>query len=444
MRGLSQQTTIDRVVILLSLLVCLPAVAEAERLPSKPYTSEDGLAHNRVQRIVRDSRGFLWFCTANGLSRFDGQNFSTFGLDEGIKFSVFNDFLETRDGDYWAATNGSGVCRFNYSPAGGPGGSRKGETGKLFTVYPVGESGASNRVNVLFEDRSGRIWAGTDGGLFALADTQAGASFVAVELGVPSLSDSLVQVWAIVEDKEGSLWVGTKYGLVRRLPDGRTLHYRVKPTPKQTDVIFSLLMDRDDRLWVGHEVGLLVLMPMRVGEVGATGDALWRRFVESDPIQVHQETDVRLPAERGDAMWFSRSGELGEGRVWAVRQFSDGRIFMISRKKDLIEFDGRRFRTSTVAPGVEELASTLCEDINGNIWISLLHKGVVKIIRSGFITYTEADGLEANMITRIFEDRSGRLCFLGAAWRLHRFVGERITSVRFNLPKHISDSDFSG
>ena len=45
------------------LLVCLCAVAaaRAERLPLKAYTVADGLPHNQVNKIVRDSLGFLWF-----------------------------------------------------------------------------------------------------------------------------------------------------------------------------------------------------------------------------------------------------------------------------------------------------------------------------------------------------------------------------------------------
>ena len=31
----------------------------------------DGLAHDQVQRIVRDSRGFLWFCTLDDPSTID-------------------------------------------------------------------------------------------------------------------------------------------------------------------------------------------------------------------------------------------------------------------------------------------------------------------------------------------------------------------------------------
>ena len=84
----------------LVLLASPPPEARAERLPIKTYTTADGLAHNQVKRIVRDSRGFLWFCTADGLSRFDGYAFTTFGVEQGLPHPVVNDLLETRGGEY--------------------------------------------------------------------------------------------------------------------------------------------------------------------------------------------------------------------------------------------------------------------------------------------------------------------------------------------------------
>src|SRR6266567_2778635 len=90
------------ILLRLSLLViyCLGINARAERLPIKTYTTADGLAHNDVNRIVRDSRGFLWFCTFEGLSRFDGYTFTTLGAAQGLPSQVVNDLLETRDGQY--------------------------------------------------------------------------------------------------------------------------------------------------------------------------------------------------------------------------------------------------------------------------------------------------------------------------------------------------------
>jgi len=63
---------------LLNLLGALFAFAialHAEQLPLQTYTTAEGLPHNEINRIVKDSRGFLWFCTAEGLSRFDGYIF---------------------------------------------------------------------------------------------------------------------------------------------------------------------------------------------------------------------------------------------------------------------------------------------------------------------------------------------------------------------------------
>ncbi len=76
----------------------------AARLPLKTYTVADGLPHNTINCIVRDSRGFLWFCTAEGLSLFDGYRFTNFGVDQGLPNPHVTAILETREGEYWVAT----------------------------------------------------------------------------------------------------------------------------------------------------------------------------------------------------------------------------------------------------------------------------------------------------------------------------------------------------
>jgi len=89
---------------LLALLLASAFLCHAEKLPLKIYTAAEGLAHNSVNRIVRDSRGYLWFCTSEGLSRFDGYEFHNFGRRDGLPHRVVNDVLETRSGELWIAT----------------------------------------------------------------------------------------------------------------------------------------------------------------------------------------------------------------------------------------------------------------------------------------------------------------------------------------------------
>src|SRR5499427_527835 len=102
--------------VALALAVLLAPVVLAERLPIRTYSTADGLPHNVINKIVRDSRGFLWFCTAGGLSRFDGYTFTNYGTDQGLPNRAVTDFLETRKGEYWIATS-AGLVRFNPNAA---------------------------------------------------------------------------------------------------------------------------------------------------------------------------------------------------------------------------------------------------------------------------------------------------------------------------------------
>src|SRR6185295_16212489 len=87
--------------VLLLLLIGGSFISPAEVLPLRFYTTSDGLAHDHVTRIVRDSRGLLWFCTSEGLSRFDGYQFKNYGRDEGLPHRNITDLLELPDGRYW-------------------------------------------------------------------------------------------------------------------------------------------------------------------------------------------------------------------------------------------------------------------------------------------------------------------------------------------------------
>src|SRR5712671_3832743 len=81
------------------------------QLPLRHYTTADGLANNAVHSIASDSRGFLWFATAEGLSRFDGYGFSNQTESTGLPHRTVNQVLIGRHGNYWLATP-AGLVRF--------------------------------------------------------------------------------------------------------------------------------------------------------------------------------------------------------------------------------------------------------------------------------------------------------------------------------------------
>ncbi len=88
------------------LVVTAAGPASAERLPAHVFTTADGLASGRVFDAVEDARGFLWFATSDGVSRFDGVRFERFGGDDGVPDYAVSAVAETPDGTIWVATPG--------------------------------------------------------------------------------------------------------------------------------------------------------------------------------------------------------------------------------------------------------------------------------------------------------------------------------------------------
>jgi signal transduction histidine kinase/ligand-binding sensor domain-containing protein len=372
------------------------------------------------------------------LSRFDGQGFATYGVPEGLANTRINDFLQTSLGAYFVATNGGGVYRFTPLIDGRvtwrPGRHSNGNngnhstSGSRFAALPVGGDPQTNRVNVLYEDRRGRLWAGTDGGLFSLDPSTDHSTFGRVPLNLPARPDRAVQIWAIAEDHEGTLWMGTSWGLVRRSPDGRTLQTAVQPA-QGTDSVRALLIDRDHRIWIGHDTGLIVYYP-------AANQANISDLIRPTLAPRSGHT-LNLPAIPGDAARYALDDGLPGGGVRALLQSADGQIW-IGTVEGLAQFDGERFRAFTRGQGITRVIA-LAEDREGNIWFGTLADGARRLARNGFSAYTEADGLASATIRGVFESRTGDLFVVSNNQRIHRFDGSRFTAVRPNLSEDVAE-----
>jgi hypothetical protein len=79
-------------------------------------TTKDGLSHNAVVDIVQGRRGFMWFATGEGLSRYDGHAFVAYKHHPNDPTSIsdnsIRDLMEDDQGYLWVAAY-PGVNKFD-------------------------------------------------------------------------------------------------------------------------------------------------------------------------------------------------------------------------------------------------------------------------------------------------------------------------------------------
>ncbi|NDV44810.1 hypothetical protein GTK07_15885 [Muricauda sp. 40Bstr401] len=68
------------------------------------YTMENGLATNVVYDIFQDSKGFMWFMTRFGLSRYDGARFTNFTTKNGLRSNFVSAMFEGPNGILYVAS----------------------------------------------------------------------------------------------------------------------------------------------------------------------------------------------------------------------------------------------------------------------------------------------------------------------------------------------------
>jgi ligand-binding sensor domain-containing protein/two-component sensor histidine kinase len=399
------------------ILAASAGVLHASQLPVKVYTTADGLPSNSISKIVQDSHGFLWFCTDEGLSRFDGYSFLNHRREQGLPSSDVRDLLETRGGQYWIATS-RGLVRLHPEASGD---RRSQGKASRFEFYRTGTDEDSNNIQTLSQDRDGTIWAGTWNGLYRLK--VGGNGFEPVDLGWRRNGWADTMVRAILEDRHGDLWVGGACRFARRRRDGSVEQYTVREGlprafPGQFPWINSLLEDREGRLWVGTRAG-----------------GLCRLVPGPHP---NQSVVARIYATR-DGLGLEPAHATGL-RVRAILQARDGRLWLatnegLARQLSAPGVEPERFQTFTTAHGLTELdLISAVQDREGNLWVGSQTTGAMRIARNGFITYDAADGLVLSPDSpgTIFESRAGELLILTKSISHDRSSHDRLSLNHFD------------
>jgi signal transduction histidine kinase/ligand-binding sensor domain-containing protein len=387
-----------RALMFVGLVAAIDSEAHAQLLPIKVYTTADGLARDRVTRIRKDSRGFLWFCTEEGLSRFDGYRFTNYTTADGLPSANVQDFIETRDGNYLVGTIG-GLCRFDPY--------RTVSSSKDPVFIPIlPDPGAALSFGSFLEDSRGTIWCGTSQGLYELERGTAGWRLLRHE-------DIKAGIHNIIEDRSGAIWMASNQGVYRRQPDGRVEHYgRQNGLPSRW--IRGLLEHSDGSIWVGTILGICQLKR----DIVPGGNVVARI------IDRHQNIPI-------GCQWLY---EAPNGNIWACVE--QGLLELRGEKEDY------RSRLYTTTEGLSGLfVWNMIEDRDGNIWIATNAGGVMKMARNGLTTWRRENGLGSDFVTGICENRAGELLVTSTSPEGHllsRFHSEGFIATRPSYPKEFT------
>lgn len=384
-----------------SIFIAFNLCLDAQRLPVKTYSVADGLLRDSVFKIKQDSRGFLWFCTNDGVSRFDGYGFTNFTVADGLPERHASDFLETRNGTIWIATR-NGLARLDKNAE---------QTKTIFTSVTLKNS-QSNIVNVLFEDKNGSVFAGTDGGLYKIKDDD---DFEPVSLDAFPTNAGSLAVTSIIEDRGGTIWIGTENGLLKLLPDGKSEYFAKADGLPDTNIT-TLHEDKNGRIWVGLRpnftsgLGLLIENPQKNQNI----------------VERFYTTNDGLPS-----VWITDLLTTANGKFWVAT--TSGLCLWEEGKTSVC-------KTYTSANDVCDMESwTITEDKDENLWVGT-RCGVKKIARYGFTTFDEPNGTKNSTVNSIFENASGEIFVSyndGNIRTVSRFNGDDFENVRPNFPDEI-------
>ncbi len=335
------------------------------------FTIKDGLAQSQVQSIIQDKDGYLWFGTLDGLSRFDGQNFTNFTLKDGLAGTDISVSVQDAQGTIWFGHENGGITIYNP------------ETHQFHPFIPRANTPGSAITDILI-DRQNRFWFGTfSTGLYLLQ----GDSLVQF-----TTKDGLgsMRIGCLYQMPDGTIWIGHEGGItVLKDPE----HFSPETTYElpgiddfKHDLITKIFLDDSSRIWVGNQLSGVYL--------------LHYPFRPEAPVIHHFTTKNGLPNN-----WIVDFLQDSSGNIW-IATFGGGLVQL--QEKDHL-FHPRIYNMQNGLP-YDQIA-TLYQDREGNIWIGTYGGGVAQFLGNRFVFVTQTEGLLDNAVWAIHRDSFGDLWF---------------------------------
>lgn len=318
--------------LFLVLLIARLAVAQTDNFHFTNLSVRDGLSQNSVIRIFQDSKNFMWFCTRDGLNRYDGISFKVYRFsiqdNNSISNSDVTSISENKDGTFWIGTH-MGLNFFD----------PKNEHFKRYFSKPNDKNSlSSSTIKFLLNDKEGRTWIATTLGLDMYNKSKDSFEHIYSNDGVVSL----------LQRYDGTIcFASMKDGLFIYDPELKKLtHYPFA----NNDFIYCLFEDSQHTLWAG----------------------MWFDGLRKFNPQKGEFIQIPLKTKTGKVLIHEQIGYIIENTPG---------FLMFATRKGLLIYDIKnqivsQRLTSSNSQLSDEKIIELFKDKNSNIWIGSWNGGV--------------------------------------------------------------------
>jgi PAS domain S-box-containing protein len=390
-----------KIILTILILVSLPATAYAQEpnIKFEHITVDQGLSQSSGLCILQDSKGFMWFGTQDGLNKYDGYKYISYKYNELDSHSLSDNWItsiyEDKSGAIWVGTDGGGLNKFDQ------------ET-EQFTHYIHDINNPSslgaNRVLSIYEDQSGGLWIGTNGGGLNQfnQETRQFTHYTHDPDDSKSLSNDTVL--SIYEDQSGGLWIGTDGGGLNQFnrETRQFTHYTHDPDKPDSlgyNTVSSIVEDRFGNFWLGTSSWY--------------GNAYGTALEKFDPElgqfthYTHDPNDPNSLSENIVPSIWKDNSEI----LWIGTGFSG--INKLDTKNH--KFTTYKHKPTNLSSLSDDHVSSIYEDRNGTLWIGTFNGGLDKLDRKTgkFTHYTHdpnsPNSLSSNAVWSVYEDHLGNL-----------------------------------
>lgn len=355
----------------------------------RTFTTADGLPADDVWGVWGDDAGGGWAATGKGLGRWDGSRWETITGDDGLISDEVR-AVSVGQGRVWAGTSG-GLSLFETAAS----------SARLLKTYTLASDRVANDVRAIWADEDGELWLGTAQGLSHYTPSSGAGGWYS--LGRDREVHALWVTQPPEPDGVKTLWAGTSSGLFRwdnvegqgyvGLPEqvGGLADRRVR----------ALWGQGEDVLWVGTDGGVSCYRP---------SFDTWQSFSTTDGLAAN---DVQ-------ALWGREITGTQQVEIWAGTIGGLSRLTVEEGTCAPLGSGQRAWETFTKADGLSDnWINTVWIDERGTVWAGTRNGGVSYLpsdrgsgatLKQGkWMSFGVADGLGANDVLSLWEDRRGSL-----------------------------------